>query len=286
MAVVLPILAVAGGAMGAAAAGSAIAAGVITAATVASAIASGAAIVSGVAAMAGKPKVARIAGLVALGAGAFGLVSGATASASSAATPAAEAAAGAAPSEAESFIGSALEGSRGNTAVVDNAASTGASTIAEQTSTASNLAGNAGGLTSPVADTSLIANPLTADAPAAAAAPGGSSILGGQTGAPPMAEYALGPNGTPAAAAAKTPSLFDRVAQLGKFAKDNKELLDLAGGALKGAFGPEQQLIQLREQQLAQQQAEIDRSNRNSNNIVGLRPGLYFNPAARPGAKT
>jgi hypothetical protein len=75
-------------------------------------------------------------------------------------------------------------------------------------------------------------------------------------------------------------SFLDTFKKVGSILKENKELVDLGGGMLKGAFGPEARKWNLYEQQLQMEKEELDRRNRNSNNLVGLRNPITFYPNA------
>ncbi len=239
MAVALPLVSIAGGV-----------AGLTAATTTLGMIAAGASIVSGVAALTGNPDLARVAGVVALGAGVF----------SSFAAPAEAAASssGGASTATEAMLAS----SRGNTAIADAAK---------------------------MADVGMPSAGVVADAVAPEAASASAALAqakavpfeAGFTEAPMQGMPAPTTTPTaPPATAAPTNSLLDKVSGLGKWIKENKELVNLAGGAAYGAFGPESRMVSLRERALALQQEELERQRRNANNIVGLRRTLTYNPTA------
>ncbi len=294
MAVALPLLAVAGGAVGAAGAVGAIAAGAITAATVATAVASVASIVSGVAAMAGKSKIAKIAGIVALGGAAFGLAAGAFNGAG--AGTSAELAGP--PVEAAGSIESNLAGQTGNTAIADQAATIdpakvmagepgttvqGAPTPVEGAANAPSLMDRA---SAPIVDTGTQnvaqVSPFVQQSSAPTTSPftdasGVSTQVGPMGNTVGQTTRIIEPFSNPVQA-----SFLDSLKKVGTVLKDNKELVDIGGGMLKGAFGPEKQKLSLYQRQLDMEQQQIDRQNANANNLVGLRNPLVFNVNAPP----
>jgi hypothetical protein len=240
MAVALPLVSIAGGV-----------AGLTAATTTLGMIAAGASIVGGVAALTGNSDLAKVAGVVALGAGVF----------SAFATPA-EAAASSSGG-ASTATEATLAASRGNTAIADVAK---------------------------MADVGMPSASVVADAVAPEAASASSALAQAQAvpfeaGFPEASLPGMpAPTPTPTAptvpGAAPANSLLDKVSGLGKWMKENKELVNLAGGAAYGAFGPESRLVSLRERALALQQEELERQRRNANNIVGLRRTLTYNPTA------
>lgn len=239
MAVALPLVSIAGGV-----------AGLTAATTTLGMIAAGASIVGGVAALTGNSDLAKVAGVVALGAGVF----------SAFATPA-EAAASSSGG-ASTATEATLAASRGNTAIAD---------VAKMADVGMPSAG-------------VVADAVAPEAASASAALAQAKSVPFEAGFPEASLPGMpAPTPTPTAPtapAAPTNSLLDKVSGLGKWMKENKELVNLAGGAAYGAFGPESRLVSLRERALALQQEELERQRRNANNIVGLRRTLTYNPTA------
>lgn len=56
----------------------------------------------------------------------------------------------------------------------------------------------------------------------------------------------------------------------GEFVKQNKELVNIVGGGLEAAYGPEAEMVDLRKAQVRNEQALIERAQRNLNNPVKL----------------
>lgn len=66
--------------------------------------------------------------------------------------------------------------------------------------------------------------------------------------------------------------IADGAKEIGPWVKENKELVDVAGKALSGVFGPDAELMDLRKQMADREQALIDRAYNNLNDPVKLRP--------------
>lgn len=242
MAVALPLLSIAAGA-----------AGVAAATTTLGMIAAGASIVSGVATLSGNSKLARVAGIVALGAGVGSVVQGMAAGGAgggNAVTAGAE----------QSATEATLNASRGNTAIADNAASV--------SSAAPEVAGAAAAESS-----SVLGNADLFGEAANSMQPG--NMLGAGNGlanTPNLATEAAGfgagnvlQQTVPAAG-----SLLDKASKIGRYVQQNKELVNLAGGAAYGAFGPDAQRNSLLSRRLDLEEQELNRQNANANNLTGL----------------
>jgi hypothetical protein len=265
----------------------------LTAVGIATTVAGMASIVSGVASMAGNTKVAKIAGIIGLGAGAFSLVAGASGTASAAANAELYGPPASAASVPETSIEATLAGQRGNTAISDVAKGA-------EAATASNAVVDA---TPAAIETAATAGPGVVDT-------GAQSVIAGQQ--PYSAGQSLAPTTSPLAGAdgvrnlmgtggetvgqslslierAGSPvqtSFMDSFKKVGALLKENKELVDIGGGMLKGAFGPENKKLSLLEQQFQMEQEQINRQNANANNLVGLRNPLAFNLNAPPVRRT
>lgn len=62
----------------------------------------------------------------------------------------------------------------------------------------------------------------------------------------------------------------DVLGKTGQFVKGNKELVNIIGGGLNAAYGPEAEMVDLRKAQVRNEQALIDRAHNNLNNPVKL----------------
>ncbi|HEU4621928.1 MAG TPA: hypothetical protein VFS42_06865 [Burkholderiaceae bacterium] len=245
------------------------AAGAAAATTTLAMVASVASIISGVAAMTGNSDLAKIAGFVSLGAGIANLATG---MANASATVTEEALKEGAE---KSITEGMLAGSRGNTAiaagtatadasgaaggaaVADNAAST--TTVAEAANTGASAQSAA--TATPVMDAGMVADATTNAGTAAS-----------NTGSIASVADVVKPGGG---------TFMDSLKQFGTIIKDNKEAVNLAGGALDGAFGPQARQVSLLEEKLKAQREQEAIERANANNVVNLRTPFRFNPNAR-----
>lgn len=224
----------------------------------ASALSSGAAVVSGVAGATGNSNLAKIAGIAALGAGAYSAFGGDSPTINQ--SP--DIATGNTPptSSIDTALSSSMPGGPSGTGQSFSDAkfdATGTDQPASQPSTAFSDA-----LNTPSSDGFGATGVPTTSPIDTAAINGGIPSASSPTGT--IAPATTNPDG----------SLLDKftsgVGQLGNWVDKNKELVKLGAGALEGMYGPGAQQMSLLKQRLAMQQQEIDRRNANANNLTGL----------------
>ena len=83
-------------------------------------------------------------------------------------------------------------------------------------------------------------------------------------------------------------AFLESLKDIGTVMRENKELVNLAGGALKGAFDNNsadrfnEGRLSLYQQQLELEKQRLAREQANANNLVGLRLPQIYNPHAPP----
>lgn len=241
------------------------------------------AVLTGVGAVTGKKSLMKLGAVLSLAGGVGTLAAGAASAGSSAVSGmdlAADAASGsansvsgasaalgsgaaasAAPALGEVTLGSAWQG-LGNTAIPGDLASTAADPLSaglNAASTGSNAAGTVAGAQPSLMD---MASQRVGSLNGAAADMGQAGM---QVGAPvdAVAEQAKG------LTMKDVQSLWDKAKgvtkNVGQFVKDNKELVQIAGGALNSAYGPESELVDLK-------RSLMDRQRRNLNSPALIQP--------------